>query len=497
MEAKRKPRKTYMLDASVLLHDPNAIYAFEDNLLIIPTLTIETLSDAAAQPGERGANARDALRKIMALFNGEEEVARIVSSDEGKSTFEEEISVQGVDPEFDPESNTSDFMTRFTNAAVTLQDTGGTVALTYSDWDEDILKVASDNSAILITKDSATRLTAIARGIAAEDYLHDRVDDTGRFYSGRSIVYLPSKSVSTLVSNGSVAFPAGTPVYNVDEKTGQEVERDPEYHLTENEFLVVKNSESPNAGGALGRFTHGKIVTLKWDKCRPYDVQPRNVGQRFAIEALMAPAMGDDAAPLVILKGPAGTAKTFLAMACGLEQAHNKAEYRGILATRPASLLDESPGYLPGTEVEKISPLLRPVFDAVDALMPSAEKGKDGSKGSPVDDLLASGVLDIQAMTFMRGRSIPNTYIIIDEAQNCTPTQLLTLVTRVAVGTKIVIMGDPDQIDNPYLDKYSNGLTFVSERMRGSEVCWQLTFTDEECERSRLANEAIHRLTRR
>lgn len=488
-----------MLDTSVLLHDPNAIYAFKDNYLIIPTLTIATLSEAAAQPGERGANARDALRKVMALFSGEEEITRIVSFEEGKTSFEEEIAAQGVDADL-PGLGTDAFLKRFTNAVVKLQDTGGMVELSYSSWDEDILKVATDNQAILITKDSATRLCAIARGIAAEDYLHDRVDDTCRFYTGRSIVYMPAKFIAELMNSGRAKYPDRTAIYSVDEKTGQEVERDPEYRLSENEFLMVKNANSPNAGGVLGRYSAGHIVTLRWDRARPFEVQPRNVGQKFAIEALMTPADGDgpgNAAPLVILKGPAGTAKTFLAMACGLDLAYNKNEYRNILATRPASLLDESPGYLPGTEVEKISPLLRPVFDAVDALMPTAEKGKDGTTGGPVAELLTRGVLEVQAMTYMRGRSIPNTFIIIDEAQNCTPNQLLTLVTRVSVGTKIVIMGDLDQIDNPYLDKYSNGLTFVSERMRGSELCWQLTFADDECERSRLANEAIHRLTRR
>ena len=182
-------------------------------------------------------------------------------------------------------------------------------------------------------------------------------------------------------------------------------------------------------------------------------------------------------------------------MACGLEQTLNQDIYTSMLVTRPASLLDESIGFLPGTEQEKVSPLLRSVFDNTNILIPPAISKKDGKPtGSAADELIARGILQVQSMSFMRGRSVNRTFIVLDEAQNCSPAQMLTIATRIANGSKLVVLGDPMQIDAQFLDIYTNGLTFLSERMRGSPLVWQVTFNESECERSLLATEAIRRL---
>lgn len=460
--------KRFVLDCSVLIHDPNAIFNFEENYVYIGVKTIDELRQLAGQPGERGANARTALRKLMNLFNPQN-VSR------AQSIIKKDPALNG-------------------RTAATPTETEGLVILLDMSEDDTIFSVTKKINGTLVTKDVSQRLSAMSKQVHVEDYKHDKTVEGDQFYTGRSIIYIPSSDISALKSGERVSLPENIQVYKYDEKTQSEVQRDGTYTLSENEFLIVKSCENPQKGGALARYTKGSIVRLNFEDCRPFDVQPRNVGQKFAIEALMTSC---EDAPLVILRGPAGTAKTFLSMACGLQNTYNDDVYRSLLVTRQSSLLDESPGYLPGTEQEKVSPLLRSVFDNIESLMPNTNKTmKDGvPTGGPVEELISRGILQVQAMTFMRGRSIANTFVVIDEAQNCTPQQLLTLVTRVSQGTKIVLLGDTDQIDNPYLDKFSNGLTFVSEKMRGSKLCWQVTFQEDECERSALATEAIRRLT--
>ena len=495
MSEKKSP-KTFVLDVSVLIHDPKAPLYFEENTVLIPTLTVKNLKEASQKPGERGANARDALRNLMELFHNCPAMGTRYTFPENEDEMDMAIATEECVPDLDMFNLDG---SAFAVPTVILQETGGEVSIVPTQA-TDILAVAREQNAILVTKDIATRLCSFASGVEAQDYRHDHPDEVSKFYSGRSIVYLPGKLVSELAKGGAgIPFPEGTEIYGVDDSGLTEFQRPSSYKLSENEFLTVKNVDAPASGGALGRYTKGTIQPLRYANCKPFDVTPRNVAQRFAIEALMTPAEGpQDRAPLVILKGPAGTAKTFLSIACGLEQAYENHDYRSILVTRQSSLLDEPVGYLPGGEYDKVSPLLRSVFDNVEALMPNFKKEyKDGVASGPVEDLVAQGALQIQAMTFMRGRSIENTYVVVDEAQNCTAAQLLTLITRASKGTRICLLGDVDQIDSPYLDRYSSGLTVVSEMMKGSPVCWQVSFTDAECERSELANEAIHRLSRK
>lgn len=483
-------KKRYMLDSSVLLHDPNAIFAFEDNDLYIPTRTLDDLNAVTTQPGERGANARDALRKLDSMFSRGTNQTQLESSED--DNFDVVVAQEML--ESPDGKSASGLKSIYCNTKA-----GGKVCLIDTDGMSPLVAAARLN-ATLVTKNAATRLHAVSQDQRAEDYLHDKADGGAHFYTGRSIIYLSNERISAFKKNKVLPFSEPCPIYTVDEATGEEVERAKTYTLSSNEFLVIKNISNPSST-VLARYDdstgHEELRALFYDASRPFEVSPRNVAQHFAIEALMQPC---DKVPLAILKGPAGTAKTFLAMACGLQQVMNGAacdcSYKTVLAARPNAQLDGDIGFLPGSEVDKVGPLLRPILDNIAALMPNAERVvKDGVVVSPAEGLMAQGFLETQAMTYMRGRSVENTFIVIDEAQNATPQQLLTLVTRVARGTKIVLLGDVDQIDNPYLDRYSNGLTFVSERMRGSNLCCQLTFRDSECERSALATEAIQRLS--
>lgn len=213
-------------------------------------------------------------------------------------------------------------------------------------------------------------------------------------------------------------------------------------------------------------------------------------------EALMA---SPEEAPLVIVKGMAGTAKTFYSVAVGLEKIFNaeQKEYRKMLISRPNAQFDDDIGFLPGTEQEKISPLMRPIIDNLEQLIDSNEEERyknEDELHSKIDELFKRGIIETEALNFIRGRSFVKTYLIIDEAQNMTPKQVTGIITRAGKGTKVILLGDPKQIDNPYLDERTNGLSYASEHMKGSPLCYQITLSAQECERSELAMDAIQRL---
>ena len=206
-----------------------------------------------------------------------------------------------------------------------------------------------------------------------------------------------------------------------------------------------------------------------------------------------------DRAPLVIVKGVAGTSKTFYSLAVGLEKVLNRptGEYRRILICRPNSQFDSDIGFLPGDEQEKISPLMRPIMDNLEQLVDSNEAERyqnEGELQDKIEEIFDRGLIKAEALNFIRGRSIVQTYLIIDEAQNMTPLQAKGIITRAGRGTKVILLGDPNQIDRPYLDEKTNGLSYASEHMKGSLLCWQITMDPSECERSALAMDAAERL---
>ena len=213
-------------------------------------------------------------------------------------------------------------------------------------------------------------------------------------------------------------------------------------------------------------------------------------------EALMSSA---EEAPLVIIKGMAGTAKTFYTLAVGLHSMMEREEpaYRRILVSRPNVQFDDDIGFLPGDESEKIAPLLRPVIDNLELLVDQNEKERfsdEQSLAGKVEELFGRGIISAQALNFIRGRSVTKTYLVIDEAQNLTPKQVKGIITRAGTGTKIILLGDPNQIDHPLLDERTNGLSFAAEKMKGSPFCYQVTMSVDECERSALAMDAVKRM---
>ena len=455
-------QKTYVLDANVLIQAPYALESFEDNHIVLPLAVLEELDGLKGADGEAGGNARQVLRFLEGLRLQGSLVEGV--SLPGGGTLRLEINHVEIPlpPGLDPASRAG----RVLKVCRGLMGDGTPV--------------------ILVTRDMVARIRAQMMGVPAEDFTTDRLPEEAQPYAGRAEVYVPDGLLAGFKKRG---VPAEA-LYTADE-TG----RQRPAALTENQFVLLR-SDTEEKKTMLGRFRAGTVAPLRFSGARPFGVKPRSVGQQFMQEALLLPA---EEAPLVIVQGPAGTAKTFYALAAGLEQVLEREErlYRKILVCRPNAQFDQDIGFLPGSERDKISPLMRPVADNLEILLDlegKKEKRSEEELRGRIDYLFDTGVITAEAMNFMRGRSITDTWLIIDEAQNLTPRQMKGIVTRVGRGTKVILLGDPAQIDHPLLDARSNGLTYASQRMRGSPLCIQLTMRPDECERSALALDAARRM---
>lgn len=455
-------QKTYILDTNVLIQAPYALQSFEDNHLVLPLAVLEELDGLKNAEGERGANARQAIRYLESLRT----VGNLLEgvSLPGGGTLRLEVNCVDVKlPEGFPDHKNDN---RILKVCLGLQNRKTPV--------------------ILVTKDIVVRVKAQMLGIQAEDFTTEQAPVSEEQYTGRCEVFVAEKKFEDFKKKHI----APEDVYQVDE-AGEKLP----VTLMPNQFVILKSDQSARKT-QLGRFDGKKIVPLSFQKKKPYGVSPRNVGQKFLQEALMADAEG---APLVIVKGMAGTAKTFYTLAVGLHAMLEQEEpaYRRILISRPNAQFDDDIGFLPGDESEKIAPLLRPVVDNLELLVDQNEKERfadERSLSGKVEELFDRGIVDAQALNFIRGRSISKTYLVIDEAQNLTPKQAKGIITRAGTGTKIILLGDPQQIDHPLLDERTNGLSYAAEKMKGSPLCWQVAMSAEECERSALAMDAVKRM---
>ena len=290
-----------------------------------------------------------------------------------------------------------------------------------------------EQTVVLVTKDILLRIKAQIIGIRAEDFAAEQVSGRDEQYTGRAEAYVPEEQLKDFKKKG---IPAQV-LYQVDEAGNTS-----QVFLEENQFVVLKGDQSAKKT-LLGRMQGGRVVPLTYKKSKPYGVSPRNAGQYFLQEALMQPA---SQAPLVIVKGAAGTAKTFYALAVGLEKVLNNptGEYRRIMVSRPNAQFDADIGFLPGDEQEKISPLMRPVIDNLEQLVDSNDETRyedERELKGKIDEIFDRGLIQAEALNFIRGRSIVKTYLMIDEAQNMTPGQVKGIITRAGEGTKIILLG--------------------------------------------------------
>ncbi|MEW6434640.1 MAG: PhoH family protein [Myxococcota bacterium] len=438
-------RKNFVLDTNVLLHDPRSIYSFDDNTVIIPIYVIEELDQFKKDMSELGRNARQVARYLDA-HRAEGTVAEGVPLPNGGI-----LKVSFV--EHDLPKSMAD---------------GGLM-------DNRILAVAIEarrrdpgTQTVFITKDTNLRIRADALGLVAQDYEPERVE-ISELYSGLAEVTVPASVIDQLY------------------KPGAEVDFEGKESLAPNQFVLFKDQANPSHT-AMGRYDASKqrVVPINRQvKEGVWGVRPRNMEQSFLIDLLL-----NDDVKLVTIVGKAGTGKTLLAIAAGLQKVTEEASYQKLLVSRPIFPLGRDIGYLPGDVEQKLNPWMQPIFDNVEYLLNLSRSDKKAGRG--YHELMDLGIVEIEPLTYIRGRSIPNQYIIVDEAQNLTPHEVKTIVTRVGDNTKIVLTGDPFQIDNPYVDSTNNGLVHVVNRFKDQKIAGHIVMSKGE--RSQLAELATNLL---
>ena len=437
--------KNFILDTNVLLHDPQSVFKFQDNNIIIPITVIEEVDRFKKDMNETGRNARMVSRILDSMREKGSLAAGVTMP--GGGTLRVEMFAEKY----------------FKNLPVDLRvDNGDNRIIAVA---QDVRDRFPDTVTIFVTKDSNLRIKADAIGLTAEDYESDKVDIQD-LYSGTRTVEVSAEAVDRFYGQGWLEAP-------VD--------------LTPNEFLTIVDSSNANHSAICRNDpANSRIVPVrKVPKEGIWSLFPRNREQSFALDVLM-----DDSVKLVTLVGKAGTGKTLLAIAAGLHKTAEETVYNRLLVSRPVFPMGKDLGFLPGDIEEKLTPWMQPIFDNVELLISGHESEKRHSKG--YKELMAMGLLDIEPLTYIRGRSIPNQYLIVDEAQNLTPHEIKTIVTRVGEGTKIILTGDPYQIDNPYVDSSSNGLTYLVEKFKGQRIAAHVTLTRGE--RSELAELAANLL---
>jgi PhoH-like ATPase len=409
-------RKSFVIDTNVLLHDPESIKRFKDNDVIIPLVVLEELDTMKRLSDELGKNARYVMRYIDSLKNiGEGDLSAGVPIENG-------IRVK-VHVEIKPPEKKS--------FPLPLDRATNKILLTAF-----ILKEGGEN-VVLVSKDFVTRVKAEAIGLEAEDYENLKFS-YDKMYRGYRKIEVPKKDIDLFYKDGSLAINAKD--------------------FSPNEYCIMT---SPEQSSAVCKYNSESkklepLIKLSRDI---WGIHPLNVEQKCALDLLLR-----DDVKLVTLIGPAGTGKTLLALAAGLKKVLDDNIYSKILVSRPIIPLGKDIGYLPGTKEEKLYHWMQPIYDNLEFLCSSTTGSANGPDAQQW--IIESKKIEMEAVTYIRGRSLPKMYIIIDEAQNLTPHEVKTIISRAGKGTKVVLTGDPTQIDNPYLDKDSNALTYVVGRMR-------------------------------
>lgn len=463
-------RKTFVLDTNVLLHDPAALTRFQDNHVVVPIEVVEEIDRFKRDPSEKGRNARQVSR-LLDNLRTKGNLADGVTIDEAtggtlKVVFCRAETLAQLPPELRSGNGDNNIL------AVALEQRLQEV-------------MGSRTPVVLVTKDTNLRIKADAVGLTAQDYTSDKVaiDD---LYPGFCELWVPAELMDRVKAPGGLSvadLPAG-----VDPNGAGTPE------LVANEGVTLVDPMQPNHT-LLARYDARSQVLhplQRASKAKVSRIQPRNREQTFAMDLLLDPAV-----QLVTLIGKAGTGKTLLALAAGLNQVADERLYDRLLVTRPVIPLGKEIGFLPGDLEEKMGPWMQPIIDNLDFLLGGSEgplNTRSSQRGSRNnwEDLKAMGLLEVEAISYIRGRSIPRQYMVVDEAQNLTPHEVKTIVTRVGQGTKIVLTGDPYQIDNPYVDAESNGLTWLVERFKGQTLAGHVTLTRGE--RSELAELAANLL---
>lgn len=424
-------KKTFVLDTSVLVHDPQALNSFQDNDIVIPIAVVEEIDGHKKRQDEVGRNARwvssflDRLRSAGHLDTG-------VSLGENRGMIRVELNHQEVE-KLPPTLERSKIDNRI--IAVTLA-----------------LKESLTVPVILVTKDINMRIKADALGIQAEDYETDKIQ-IEEVYTGFRTIKVEPSVIDGFYANGSTVLS--------------------EENIYPNQMIVLEDMYGSSKSALARHLESGKIVPLRYSNLDPFGLKARNKEQKFALDLLL-----DDEIRLVTLIGRAGTGKTLLALAAGLQKVVEDSKYRRLSVSRPVIPMGHDLGFLPGDINEKLRPWMQPIYDNLEFLFSNRDRNENIDQ--LVNSLQDMNLLELEALTYIRGRSIPGQFLLIDEAQNLSPHEVRTVITRVGEGTKIVFTGDPYQIDHPYLDSNSNGLTFLVERFKNEKIAGHITFVKGE-----------------
>lgn len=423
-------KKTFVIDTNVLLHDPEAIAKFPKHNVVIPVTVLEELDKMKRLPNDLGKNSRCVFRLLDSLPTiGKGDLHHGVSL-ENESTVRIQLEMK-TDSNYNFELSIND--NRIILAAFLLHEKGEHV--------------------VFVSKDFAARIKAEALGLQAQDYRNLKFAYES-IYKGIRKVETSKHDVDMFYKDGAVSLP----------------------HLDcfPNEYCIMT---SPEHSSAVGRYDSVKNVIEPLLKTpNIWGLKPRNVEQRCAVDLLLR-----DEIKLVTLIGQAGTGKTLLALACGLRKVFDDGVYSRILVSRPVVPLGRDIGYLPGTKEEKLFNWMQPIYDNLEFLCDSS--GHEANE--TLRWVMESKKIEMEAVTYIRGRSLPKMFIIVDEAQNLTPHEVKTIISRAGEGTKVILTGDPTQIDNPYLDKDSNGLTYTIGRFSDQKIYGHVFL--EKTERSELA----------
>jgi PhoH-like ATPase len=434
--------KYFVLDTNVLLHNAGCIDSFADNVVVLPMAVIEELDTFKSQNDELGRNARLVIRKLDRLRT------------KGKLGDGVPMSNGGI------------------LKIMRSQMGNGDMGLNAETPDNHIIRVAYDllkksERVIFVSKDINARLKADALGIEVRDFEKQKVKIDEMFTGFREI-----KVSSTVIEK-----------FHAEKKLHLNAHHQPIYP---NEFIVLVDQENDKHSVLTRAKENSDLVELNPDYGNIWQLKPRSREQRMVLELLM-----DDSISIVTLVGQAGTGKTLLALAAGLEKTLKHKVYDKMLVSRPIMPLGKDLGYLPGDKDEKLINWMHPIFDNLSYLMRYSGDMK-GTVREKIEKLQKDHVVELEALTYIRGRSISQQYVIIDEAQNLTPHEIKTIVSRAGEGTKMVLTGDPYQIDNPYLDMSSNGLSYAVERLKDQAIHGHVTL--KKSERSMLAAVAADRL---
>ncbi len=444
MPRKKKLRKIFVLDTSVILHDHKSLHNFEEHDICLPITVLEELDNFKRGKDTKNFEAREFIRLIDKLSANYTLQDWIPLEGEKKGRFKIIMSSGPLDVDAEKVFSDKKADHKILNTVLYLQQT------------------EKDAKITLVTKDINLRLKAKALNLYSEDYETGKVNNVAQLYSGNEIVdNVDSDFIRELYTAGFSENLSFIPNRN------------------DNEYFVFKNGKS----SSLAYYNPFNQLVERVEKQYIYGIKPRNAEQTFAVHALMNPNI-----KLVTLQGVAGTGKTLLALAAALEQ---RKEYFQLILARPiVPLSNRDIGFLPGSAEKKVDPYMQPLYDNLDFI--KSQFSENEKRYKQIMLMIREKKINITPLAFIRGRSLSNVYFIIDEAQNLTPHEVKTIITRAGENTKIVFTGDVNQIDTPYLDEESNGLSYIIDRLKGSNLFAHVTLTKgERSELANLANELL------